>query len=381
MSNGGSSPRVTNCSFQANTADYGGGMANFNSNPSVTNCSFIANSASYKGAGMDNFGSSPSVTNCSFQANSVAIGGGMANDGSSSPSVTNCVFFNNGGSKTFANYSSSSVSASYSLFDVSVTGYANGAGNLKTTTSPFASPTTTQLSACSPAIDKGTNSAPALVGITTDLAGNPRFFNNGTVDMGAYELQAEPIPLVAITTQPPAGSAVCPGSSVALSVSTTGSVTGYQWYKDGQVLSPAQPTASLSLTGVQPTDAGSYSLVVTGVCNSVTSTAFSLTVNALPTVSITPSSTAICAGQTTLLTASVGSAYAWSNQAEHAGHYRQQYWALLGDGDRCQWLFQHGYGQCDSQSAAYGQPDQQWPPFRRYAGGYPDGGRRQHLCL
>ncbi|MDX2133536.1 MAG: choice-of-anchor Q domain-containing protein [Saprospiraceae bacterium] len=43
-----------------------------------------------------------------------------------------------------------------------------------------------RLLGCSPAIDAG-NNAQVPPGITTDLAGDPRFHNNGTVDMGAYE--------------------------------------------------------------------------------------------------------------------------------------------------------------------------------------------------
>ena len=47
-----------------------------------------------------------------------------------------------------------------------------------------------RLQPCSPAINAGDNSA-VPAGITTDLDGNPRFYNNGTVDMGAYEYQGE----------------------------------------------------------------------------------------------------------------------------------------------------------------------------------------------
>jgi hypothetical protein len=60
-----------------------------------------------------------------------------------------------------------------------------------------------RLTGGSPAIDAGDNAAPGLSGITTDLAGNPRFIDvpaapdtgNGTapiVDMGAYEATPAP---------------------------------------------------------------------------------------------------------------------------------------------------------------------------------------------
>ena len=316
MCGNNSSPVLTNVSFQGNTASYqGGAMYCQGCSPVLTNVSFQGNSASYQGGAMYNYSNTyPVLTNVSFQGNTAQVGGVMYNTDRCSLSLTNCVVFGNGGDNNFfsdvGDYGSS-VSATYCLFENTVTGYGSDPTNLTTTSSPFASPTTTQLAAGSPAIDAGSSAAN---GYPTDLAGNSRVVGC-RIDMGAYELQATAFTPLAFISQPPAGSAVCPGGSVTLSVSTTGSVTGYQWYKDGQVLSPPQATTSLSLTGVQPTDAGSYSLVVTGVCNSVTSTAFSLTVNALPTVSITPSSTAICTGQTTLLTASVGSAYAWSSQA------------------------------------------------------------------
>ncbi len=95
MTNFGSSPTVTNCSFSGNTASDGAGMFNVNSsNPTVTNCTFSGNSAAF-GGGMGNFvDSSPTVTNCTFSGNTAAFGGGMGND-SSSPTVTNCSFGGN----------------------------------------------------------------------------------------------------------------------------------------------------------------------------------------------------------------------------------------------------------------------------------------------
>ncbi len=83
-----------------------------------------------------------------------------------------------------------------------------------------------------------------------------------------------------ITTQPPAGSVVCAGSTVTAQVSLSGTVTAYQWYKDGAPLlsNPSATSATLSIPSATTTDTGSYSLVVSGICNSVTSTAFSLSV-------------------------------------------------------------------------------------------------------
>lgn len=49
---------------------------------------------------------------------------------------------------------------------------------------------------------------------------------------------------------------------------------------------------------------GTYSVVVMGACNSVTSTAFSLSLGGPLSVSITPTATTICTGTSTVLTAS-----------------------------------------------------------------------------
>ena len=90
---------------------------------------------------------------------------------------------------------------------------------------------------------------------------------------------------VSITAQPAASSVVCEFGSVSVPVGVTGTVLGYQWYKNGTAV-PGQTSATLSLPSAQPSDTGTYSLVVTGGCNSSTSTAFSLSVSAAPVVTL-----------------------------------------------------------------------------------------------
>ena len=274
---------------------------------------------------MSNQSSSPTLTNCSFQTNTANNNGwGMFNGISSNPSLTNCVLFGNGGSKTIITVGGSSLSASYSLFENEVTDFTDNGNNLTgVTISPFASTTSTQLSACAPAINAGNPasltaatgpySATALP--QTDLAGNPRIVGN-RVDMGAYEFQGTPAQPVVITAQPAAGSAVCAGGSVTTSVSVSGTTSAYQWYNALGAVA-GQTSATLTLSNLQASQAGSYSVVVTGACNSVTSTAFSLTVNPLPTASISGNLT-VCSGQSTTLTASGGTTYLWNTGATTA---------------------------------------------------------------
>ncbi|GAB4021561.1 hypothetical protein GCM10028773_30770 [Spirosoma koreense] len=184
MANGVSNPVLINCSFVNNSnGNAGGGILNDSSNPVLINCSFVNNSAKLGGGICNRLNSSPLLINCSFSNNSATSGGGIANNGN--PVLINCVFFGNGGANTIVG---GTVQASYSLFESSVTGYTSGPGNLTTTTSPFVSTTDLQLVPGSPAINAGNSqSYTAAGGPPTDLAGNVRI-QNGTIDMGAYEL-------------------------------------------------------------------------------------------------------------------------------------------------------------------------------------------------
>jgi hypothetical protein len=227
---GDSSPQLTNCVFRTNMADYGGAMYNTGtfdgkSMPLLINCLFRQNSASSFGGGIYNLGGgtgSPKLINCSFVANAAQIGGAILNDGApgengtqlincsflgnsagtggaiynlryEAPTVmarlVNCVFFANGGNKTF-NTSPGRITASYSLFDNTVTGYESDPTNLTVTTSPFTGSSDTQLRAGSPAVNTGSDPAyTAAGGPATDLAGSARVAG-ATIDRGAYELAA-----------------------------------------------------------------------------------------------------------------------------------------------------------------------------------------------
>jgi uncharacterized repeat protein (TIGR02543 family) len=85
-----------------------------------------------------------------------------------------------------------------------------------------------------------------------------------------------------ITTQP-ASQTVPAGSNVTFSVAATGTAPlNYQWKKDGADISGANGV-TLTLTNVQPSDAGSYTVVVSNSLGDATSDPATLTVTTGPT--------------------------------------------------------------------------------------------------
>jgi hypothetical protein len=69
-----------------------------------------------------------------------------------------------------------------------------------------------------------------------------------------------------------AGGAYCPDESVVLEVAAQGHDLRFQWLRDGAEL-PGEEGAALVLEPFQPSDAGSYSVVVTNDCGSAQSAA------------------------------------------------------------------------------------------------------------
>jgi hypothetical protein len=202
MYNYGGSPTLTDVTLSGNSADIlGGGMYNEGSDPTLTNVTFSGNTVGQLGGGMYNYESSPTLTNVTMSGNSaVDKGGGVYNESSNSkPTLTNAILWGNTPADNQIINAGSTITVTYSDIQLQAGGVYTGTGNINL--DPLfvdAASGNLRLQSTSPAIDAGDNAAPGLVGITTDLDGNPRFADDPgvvdtgsgsapIVDMGAYE--------------------------------------------------------------------------------------------------------------------------------------------------------------------------------------------------
>lgn len=117
------------------------------------------------------------------------------------------------------------------------------------------------------------------------------------------------LPLPAATTTPSGNVAICQGSSVTLNGPSTGGIT-YQWLLNGSNISGATNSSYTASA------AGNYAVKVTNTANSCSNTSpvVAVTVNPLPTASITPNATqSICPGDSVTFQGSspTGTAFQW----------------------------------------------------------------------
>jgi len=93
----GSNPTITNCTIADNTAYYyGGGIYCHRGAPTITNCTITGNTAEEShGGGIYCSGSDPTITNCTVTGNSAVAGygGGIYCAYNSKPTITNCILW------------------------------------------------------------------------------------------------------------------------------------------------------------------------------------------------------------------------------------------------------------------------------------------------
>jgi hypothetical protein len=374
----GGSPTLAQNTFTGNFAlAQGGGLRVTSGAPAILNSKFISNTVAFNVDTLNNGGgglfagggSSVVAQSCVFRSNSISGastgGGGLQSSGGTITLINSVVAQNspNGlqiasvdGSQivnsTFANnsaygaafLSSNSNSIANSIFwgnstgplclgppctgSATVTysdiqgGGVGGTGNIDADPNFLSAPADLRLGLLSPAVDAGNNSA-VPGGVTVDIAGLPRFFDDpevpdtGTgltppyVDMGAYER-------IPITVTDPTNVVVCAGAQAQFTVTATGQPTlTYQWRRNQVNLSNGGSISGVTTTTltINPTavgDAGAYDVVVTdGFGQSLDSDDATLTVNARPTA-VADGGTTICSGDSIQLDGTGGVACSWT---------------------------------------------------------------------
>jgi sugar lactone lactonase YvrE len=127
-----------------------------------------------------------------------------------------------------------------------------------------------------------------------------------------------------IVTQPQS-QVVDLGTNVSFTVTPTGDgALSYQWMKDGANLSDSvhvsgTKSTTLTITGVQASDAGTYTVVVSNGADSVTSNPAVLSVNVPPTISSRPLSRTVVVGQSIAFTIVAADPGPISYQWKHLG--------------------------------------------------------------
>ncbi|HTR27639.1 MAG TPA: choice-of-anchor Q domain-containing protein [Puia sp.] len=195
---GGSNTTFYNCIFSANS--FGSALNSQNSDIRLVNCTVVNNTgAGYSGGGTG----TATFRNTIFWNNLVnysELNGDILPNGQTIDAA-NCI------TQTYAQSAAGTLLVNYNPRFFNIANPAGADGKF------FTADDGLQLTApCSPAINSGDNSAAAE--FTTDILGNPRIFNGGTVDLGAYELQ--------IVAGPPL-------TTVYVNAAATGAGNGSSW--------------------------------------------------------------------------------------------------------------------------------------------------------
>lgn len=150
-------------------------------------------------------------------------------------------------------------------------------------------------------ITGATSKTYSITGVQTTDAGDYRCVVTGTCGEIVSDIAILTVnELAAITSAPLADQTVCVGESVTYSVSTSGTVTGYQWLYNGLPLSngngiSGSTTANLVIAPTALTHAGNYRCVVSGPNGqTVTTNTAKLTVNDNIAINTNPLTQNLC---------------------------------------------------------------------------------------
>lgn len=231
------------------------------------NCLFTGNSATNAGAAYSNV-----LNNCTIVGNFSLLGVG----GAHSATLNNCI--------VYFNTPSWRANHDQCIVNNSCTTPLPGEGSGNITEDPLfvdRSGGNLRLLSTSPCINTGNN---PLASGDVDLDGNPRVFGS-TVDIGAYEYQGLPTQVAPYIITQPTNKTVAVGSNATFVVAADGtSPLRYQWLSNTIPVLLAT-NAFFTITNAQLSHSGTlYSVTVTNVAGSITSSNALLTVTSTPPV-------------------------------------------------------------------------------------------------
>lgn len=141
------------------------------------------------------------------------------------------------------------------------------------------------------------SAASADAGSYTVAVGN----SAGTVTSSAATITVQPAPIPPSITSQPSNVTVVAGSPASLSVQASGTAPlSYQWFKGASAISGAT-SATFSIASAASADAGSYTVRVTNIAGTVTSSAVTITVQVPPAITTQPSNVTVVAGSSASL--------------------------------------------------------------------------------
>ncbi len=139
------------------------------------------------------------------------------------------------------------------------------------------------------------------------------------------------VPTTTSITSHPSGLTRCVGTGATFTVTALGSGLTYQWQKDGVNVSGTG--SSYTIPSVTVSDAGNYSVIVTGTCGVVTSNNALLVINTNISITSQPASQSICVGDNALFSVTVtgtGPTYQWRKDNINIGGATSSTYSISG---------------------------------------------------
>ncbi|MFI5335262.1 MAG: immunoglobulin domain-containing protein [Opitutales bacterium] len=303
----------------------------------------------YHGADQPSGTALPGATGSTFSLNNVQAGDGggyfvVVTDDDNNPVMSNVAILNVQPAITTQPAAQSVLVGASVSFSVTATGYPD--------------PTFQWLL-------NGSNLNGATAAIYTIASAQPGQAGNYSVlvSSGVSSVLSDSVTLTVSTapmiTVQPVSQSVTAGNSVGFSVTATGTAPlSYQWNKDGAPISGAT-SDTYGITNPQSADAGNYSVTVTNLAGSVTSSNAALTVNTPPSLGTPPGSQAVVVGGSVSFSVTAfGTApftYQWSKDGTPiAGAINATYTinaAAVTDAGNYSVLVQNAYGSATSSIA------------------------------